>query len=280
MGVHGCFIWLAPLVLVAAPVTGQTGKVVGTVSISDGRPAAGTSINVGCGGIAVTRFTDASGSFLIENLPLGECQMTVVTTEFQVVMRRVTVDGDIPARVTVVLPPGAVNTSRSSAGRSAVPNSMALAVNGANENSSSHPLRLSDRWAVQGGFELSEMRRQAASGPTWQTKTGVSYAGPAGIQVMTSVVARRGYALPLAMVEPVGSDTISTNGGPSYLDTRTPVLWDTEVRIRKHVKTRGVQIDFVGEGLNLLNLNRSSTVSRMSPTLTSRTLRFGIVFGF
>jgi hypothetical protein len=98
---------------------------------------------------------------------------------------------------------------------------------------------------------------------------------------MTSVVARRGYALPLAMAEPIGGDTISTGGGESYIDiARTPVLWDTELRIRKRVKTRGVQIDLVGEGINLLNLNRSPSVSPISPTLTSRTFRLGVVFGF
>jgi hypothetical protein len=102
MRVHGCSIWLLPLVLVAAPVTAETGKVVGSVSMSDGRPAPGASVNVGCsGGVAVTRFTDASGSFVVEDLPLGTCQMTVVTTSFQVVVRTVTVDGDIPADVTV-----------------------------------------------------------------------------------------------------------------------------------------------------------------------------------
>jgi hypothetical protein len=206
--------------------------------------------------------------------------MTVVMTGFQVVMRTVTVDGDIPADVTVVLPSGAMNTPRLALRGSAVPNNMAL-VNAAGEGSSPPRLRLSDRWAAQGLFAPSEMRPQARFGPTWQTKAGVSYAGPAGIQVMASVVARRGYALPLVMVESVGSDTISTRGAESYVDIGgTPVVWDTELRIRKRVKAHGVQIDLVGEGVNLLNLNRSPAVSSISPTFTSRTFRLGVVFGF
>ena len=83
------------------------------------------------------------------------------------------------------------------------------------------------------------------------------------------------------MAEPVDSDAMLTSGAMSYLDTsRTPVLWDTKMRVRKPVKTRGDQIDFVSEGVNLLNVNRSQAASRISPTLTSRTLRFGVVFGF
>src|SRR6266851_4869109 len=134
MRIHASSIWLLPLALFAAPVTAQTSKVIGTVSMSNGRRAPGASVNVRCGGVAATRFTDASGSFAVEDVPVGECQVIVVTTALRVVVRTVTVNGDVPAIVTVVLSPAAVNTPRS-ASRSAAPDRMALQVNGGGEGS-------------------------------------------------------------------------------------------------------------------------------------------------
>ena len=59
------------------------------------------------------------------------------------------------------------------------------------------------------------------------------------------------------------------------------MIWDTDLQVRRRLKTyHAGHVDFVGEGLNLLNLNRSTDLAPISPTLTSRTFRFGFVFMF
>jgi hypothetical protein len=120
-------------------------------------------------------------------------------------------------------------------------------------------------------------------GQQWTTKTALRGRLPGGFEVVANVVGRRGYDRPLFMSESLGSDSIAPNAAPYYVDTSgAPVLWETELRARKRLKSAGsLQIDFVGEAFNTLCMNamqNSSPVS--SPTFHSRTLRFGFVFSW
>jgi hypothetical protein len=142
-------------------------------------------------------------------------------------------------------------------------------------------IRLSDQWWMGGAFQADTVRPLAGFGPTWLATAGMTYI-TAGMQVTTSASARRGYDLPLFMVQPIGSNELLRSDGMSIVSgSRSAVIWDTELRVRRRLKTsRAGQVDFVVEGLNLLNLNRFADRPPISPTLTSRTLRCGLVFTF
>jgi hypothetical protein len=121
----------------------------------------------------------------------------------------------------------------------------------------------------------------ASFGSTWRLKTGIRYEARGGVRLSASVIARRGYSLPAAMAQPIGGDAQMIDNRNSSLEFGwAPVQWDTELRIRKMLKTSGrVDVAVVGEALNLLKMNGSDPTPR-APALTSRTVRVGVVLGF
>jgi hypothetical protein len=135
-------------------------------------------------------------------------------------------------------------------------------------------------------------RETASFGETWRVKTGLRFEAPGGIELTASTSARRGYALPLAMVQAPGSDVQLPEFGNVALEFGSASThWDTELRVRKTITSKGpVQLSIVGEAFNLLNLNHASDATPPGSTrsvstapnemLTSPTFRVGIVLGF
>jgi hypothetical protein len=118
-------------------------------------------------------------------------------------------------------------------------------------------------------------------GPTWRMKIGIRLDGPGGVQFTASAIGRRGYSLPIAMMQPLGSDVQLTDSShPSLLFGAAPIHWDTELRLRKNViSTDALDLDVVAEAFNLLNLNRGAETEK-TPVLTSPTIRTGVLLGF
>ena len=118
-------------------------------------------------------------------------------------------------------------------------------------------------------------------GPTWRMKIGIRFDAPGGVQFTASAVARRGYSLPLAMMQPLGSDVqLIDTSNPSLLFGGAAILWDTELRVRKtFISTEALDLDVVAEAFNLLNLNRGAETEK-TPVLTSPTIRAGVFLGF
>jgi len=118
-------------------------------------------------------------------------------------------------------------------------------------------------------------------GPVWRMKIGVRYNAPGGVQFTASAIARRGYSLPIAMMQPIGSDVQLTDySHPSLLFGGAAILWDTELRVRKTlIATDAMDLDAVAEAFNLLNLNRGAETEK-TPKLTSPTIRAGVFLGF
>jgi hypothetical protein len=121
----------------------------------------------------------------------------------------------------------------------------------------------------------------ASFGPVWRMKVGIRFDAPGGVQFTASAIARRGYSLPIAMMQPLGSDVQLTDSShPSLLFGAAPILWDTELRIRKtFISTDALDLDGVAEAFNLLNLNRGAETEK-TPVLTSPTIRAGVFLGF
>jgi hypothetical protein len=119
-------------------------------------------------------------------------------------------------------------------------------------------------------------------GPTWGMKVGVRYDAPGGVQFTASVIARRGYSLPIAMMQPLGSDVLVTDSShPSLLFGAAPIQWDTELRIRKtFMSSDTLDLAGVAEAFNLLNVNRGAEQTEKTPALTSPTIRGGVLVGF
>lgn len=135
---------------------------------------------------------------------------------------------------------------------------------------------------LDGRFQTDTSLTSGGFGSTWQATASARYRAPAGFVVSAGIVARRGYRLPLFMTTAAGGDEAIASMGQSIAATsRVPVLFDTRVRVQRHLITRGgLNVDFVAEGLNLLNANVGREHGDISPTLTSRTFRAGLVFGF
>ena len=93
-----------------------------------------------------------------------------------------------------------------------------------------------------------------------------------GITASASVIGRRGYDAPLFMTEVLAANSSTPVGAPFGLHTQ----WDPELRLQRTMLIRGkLHVDFVGEAINLVNINR--TIAGEAPLLTSRTLRVGVV---
>jgi len=123
----------------------------------------------------------------------------------------------------------------------------------------------------------------ASFGQTWRLKTGLRYEAAGGVQLSAGAVGRRGYSLPLSMVEAPGSDTQLADPRNAALGFGSaPIRWDTELRIRKELTSKGpVDMAIVGEAINLLNVNQDATLTTPSDAmLNSRTFRVAIVLGF
>jgi hypothetical protein len=264
---------------IATRADAQTGRIAGTVTDDNGRAVPWTSITATCGDVSATATTDISGRFEVDSVPVGPCRILVVTPSSEVVVRYVMVPagGTAAASVEVSIRD---QPKRSSAER--LPGTM-LAFDNApiNAESSLNRIRLSDQWWAGGAFQSDTIQPLAGFGSTWAATMGMTHTA-AGMQVTANATARRGYDLPLFMVQPLGSNELVRSAGPSIVSgSRSAVIWDTELRIRRRLKTyRAGHVDFVGEGLNLLNLNGSTDLAPISPTLTSRTFRFGLVFTF
>jgi hypothetical protein len=134
-------------------------------------------------------------------------------------------------------------------------------------------------------------RTTASFGATWRIKTGLRYDAPGGLQFSASTIARRGYALPLAMVQTPGSDVQLPEVNNAALELGSaPTQWDTELRVRKTLSSKGpVHVAIVGEAFNLLNLNHESAATpgptpSVAPApaamLTSPTFRVALVLSF
>ena len=135
------------------------------------------------------------------------------------------------------------------------------------------------------GLALSQTdiaRTTASFGTTWRLKTGIRYEAAGGVQLSASAIVRHGYARPVAMVQPLGSDVQLPELGNASLEFNSaPTHWDTELRIRKTLTSKGpVDVAVVGEAINLLNLTNDSGATAPASMLTSRTFRVGIVLGF
>jgi hypothetical protein len=135
------------------------------------------------------------------------------------------------------------------------------------------------------GLALSQTditRTTSSFGPTWRLKTGVRYEAPGGLQFSASAITRRGYSLPIAMVQPLGSDVqLPDSGNASLQSGAAPIRWDTELRIRKAlISSEALDLAVVGEVFNLLNLNREAEPTTTTPVLTSPTIRAGVLLGF
>jgi hypothetical protein len=135
------------------------------------------------------------------------------------------------------------------------------------------------------GLALSQTdiaRTTASFGSTWRLKAGIRYEAPGGVQFAASAIARRGYSLPIAMVQPLGSDVQLTDySNASLRSGAAPIHWDTELRIRKTlISSDALDLAVVGEAFNLLNLNRGAEPTAETPVLTSPTVRGGVLLGF
>jgi len=124
-------------------------------------------------------------------------------------------------------------------------------------------------------------RTTASFGSTWRLKTGIGY-DVGGLQLTASTIVRRGYSLPITMVQPLGSNVQLPEPGNASLEFGAAAThWDTELRIRKTITSKGpVDVAVVGEALNLLNLNHDPAAAPPGSMLTSPTFRAGIVLGF
>lgn len=113
-------------------------------------------------------------------------------------------------------------------------------------------------------------------------KVGIRYNAPGGVQFTASAVARRGYTLPIAMTQPLGSDVeLPDHSHPSLLFGAAPIQWDTELRVRKtFLSSDAFDLDGVFEAFNLLNLNRGAEQTEKTPVMTSPTIRAGVFLGF
>jgi len=131
-------------------------------------------------------------------------------------------------------------------------------------------------------FQSDIARTTTSFGPTWRMKVGIRYDAPGGVQFTASAIARRGYGLPLAMVQPLGSDLqLADHGQPSLLFADAPIQWDTELRIRKaFISSDTLDLAAVAEAINLLNLNGGGNQTEKTPVVTSPTIRAGVLLGF
>lgn len=119
-------------------------------------------------------------------------------------------------------------------------------------------------------------------GPAWRMKVGVRYDAPGGVQSTASAIARRGYVLPLAMVEPLGSDVqLPDYSHPSLLFGGAAIHWDTELRVRKtFIASDALDLAAVVEAINLLKLSGGADQTEKAPALTSPTIRAGVFVAF
>ena len=83
-------------------------------------------------------------------------------------------------------------------------------------------------------------------------------------------------------MQPLGSDVqLPDHSHPSLLFGAAPILWDTELRVRKtFIASDTLDLGGVVEAFNLLNLNRGAEQTEKTPALTSPTIRGGVLVGF
>ena len=125
-------------------------------------------------------------------------------------------------------------------------------------------------------------RTTASFGSTWRLKTGIRYEALFGVQLTASVITRRGYSLPTAMVQTLGSDAqLIDHSNASLQAGAAPIHWDTELRIRKTlISSDLLDLAVVSEAFNLLNLNHGAAPTATTPVLISPTVRTGVLLGF
>lgn len=141
------------------------------------------------------------------------------------------------------------------------------------------PIRLGTV-TIDGLFQPDTSRIGGGFGAAWQATAAASYTVGGGIEVSAALLGRRGYEAPLFMTTAAGSDVAIATAAQNIVATsRVPVIWDTRLRVRRRVFTRGgLNVDLVAEAINLVNANIAR--EEISSTLTSRTFRFGVLFGF
>lgn len=121
----------------------------------------------------------------------------------------------------------------------------------------------------------------AAVAHTWQLKGTKIFSLPGGVQLSASLVGRRGGDLPLYAAESAGGTITAERRVLSVWDANTSVLWDTQIRAVKRIKSSGtVHIDAIGEILNLVNVTPAAPLNPTASLLTSRALRAGISISY
>jgi hypothetical protein len=252
----------------------QTTGRIGRVHTRDGRPVAGASVQGTCGPVTVAAVTDAEGTFRLDDVPAGACELTVTGPRLQPMLQEVVVGGVTPVTITV-----AESGLRLSAGNVAAAGG-GVTVGAGVGGRPANQIFGGDRWGVlvSGATEAGTSRDHAGAGPGWLVNARATYAAPGGVQLTAGLIGRRGSALPLFMAQPLGSEALLPNPGTMLYGLRMPVLWDTQLRAQKRLKTTDTfSVDLVVEGTNLFKLHRADDVS---PTLTSRSIRAGVLFGF
>jgi hypothetical protein len=136
------------------------------------------------------------------------------------------------------------------------------------------------------GFALvqTDLARTTSSfGPTWRVKAGLRYETPGGVQFSASASARRGYSLPIAMLQPLGSDVPLPDYSSLFLQSgASQIHWDTELRVRKAlISSDALDLAVIGEAFNLVNVNPKPDPAAKGPVVTSSpTVRGGLLLGF
>ena len=143
-------------------------------------------------------------------------------------------------------------------------------------------LTLSERIALFGRSQSDTGTATSNFGPTWRLKSGVRLDLPGRTQVSAGVIMRRGSSLPLAMVQPMGSDVSLPDGSTISLETwSAPIRLDTEFRVRKMLlSSDSLDLSLVGEAYNLFNVSSEDRASPRAPAASSPTIRCGVLAGF
>src|SRR5438132_12785731 len=81
----------------------QAGRLIGTVTRTDGSPLPATTVEVRCEDSTRTVGTDANGKYEFSGLPAGECQITAGADGFVSAARRIVLASDHTSDVPLTL---------------------------------------------------------------------------------------------------------------------------------------------------------------------------------
>ncbi|MEM7658873.1 MAG: carboxypeptidase-like regulatory domain-containing protein, partial [Bacteroidota bacterium] len=95
------FMFTLAMILLAATVSGQTGKIVGTITDEAGIPLPGTTIRVDRTTLGAT--SDQNGTFRLSSVPSGNQTLLITLLGFQRIEREVLVNSSGEVRVDITL---------------------------------------------------------------------------------------------------------------------------------------------------------------------------------